>query len=489
MDERLLPFYLIGHNPNTIPEATAYLKAGANALEPDVQRFNGQLWVAHNAGPMPGQPMESYGTPLDRYLEQLVSLSNQFPLLSLIYFDSKLDDYASGAELHMHVQNILGSTGLTVLYSAGRLGMSSFLQPIAAGLGSREAVMIDEEGDVSAVLSKLTGYGAQRIGYGDGIMVAGVKPSVHREIDQAIATRALDVQRRPQFIGTWTLASKRAIADYLRTGVDGIIVNIDTVPEVLQYLKEPDIAAWRPLARRNDNLFSTVKGGRQWVLDVTTLPRDGAGTDARVTISLRGSGPARVDKIIDAGVTGRLESGDITSVTLLGANRDVGDPVSVVLSHDGTGNRPDWLPDRLSLRESGRPALYVDVGVWVEKGKSVECSLGTASYVLLVETSDIASAGTDADITFTINGTVGSVRRRINSHFKGWFERGDTNKFDVRGIDVGQLISLHIDNDGSANGPDWHLAKVTVSPDTGAAKKIFVFNRWIEGGKAEVSSG
>src|SRR6266478_1452347 len=34
------PFYVIGHNPNTIKDVLASLKGGANALEPDVDQIN-----------------------------------------------------------------------------------------------------------------------------------------------------------------------------------------------------------------------------------------------------------------------------------------------------------------------------------------------------------------------------------------------------------------------------------------------------------------
>ena len=33
------PFYVVGHNPNTIPQVLAALDAGANAIEPDINVY------------------------------------------------------------------------------------------------------------------------------------------------------------------------------------------------------------------------------------------------------------------------------------------------------------------------------------------------------------------------------------------------------------------------------------------------------------------
>jgi hypothetical protein len=52
------PFYIVGHNPNTLEEVAAFLDAGANALEPDVMKFSdsavfcvGCGYINDSAGP------------------------------------------------------------------------------------------------------------------------------------------------------------------------------------------------------------------------------------------------------------------------------------------------------------------------------------------------------------------------------------------------------------------------------------------------------
>ena len=76
------PFYVFGHNPNTIDDARAALSAGANALEPDVQiGASGDLVVAHDA-------YQSGKISLVDYLVRLRDLAFEYPL-ALVVFDVK----------------------------------------------------------------------------------------------------------------------------------------------------------------------------------------------------------------------------------------------------------------------------------------------------------------------------------------------------------------------------------------------------------------
>lgn len=67
------PFWAIGHNPNTLKNAQAFLLAGSNALEPDVQaRQSGgcvggpqELMIAHDGVCFPF----ASGTLLKEYLK------------------------------------------------------------------------------------------------------------------------------------------------------------------------------------------------------------------------------------------------------------------------------------------------------------------------------------------------------------------------------------------------------------------------------------
>ena len=85
MQRRRRPFYIIGHNPNTIEEVQEFLELGANGLEPDIVCSEGQFYVSHFQLP-------TYeGIPkLEDYLHDLKQLliTKQYNL-ALIIFDMK----------------------------------------------------------------------------------------------------------------------------------------------------------------------------------------------------------------------------------------------------------------------------------------------------------------------------------------------------------------------------------------------------------------
>ncbi len=90
------------------------------------------------------------------------------------------------------------------------------------------------------------------------------------------------------------------------------------------------------------------------------------------------------------------------------------------------------------------------------------------SYVLTVLTSpELTGAGTDADLTFVLGGSKGTIEATIDAFPAGLFEEGLTNYVTLIGKDVGKIKSLTLSQDGVG---DWHVAYVMVrkrgSPDT-----------------------
>ena len=88
--------YIIGHNPNTLSEAEEFLRAGANALEPDIcydpekpERF----FVSHGTiGAHPFTAEHSLVAYLTGLRELLTNTSNNFNL-ALIAFDTKTPSF------------------------------------------------------------------------------------------------------------------------------------------------------------------------------------------------------------------------------------------------------------------------------------------------------------------------------------------------------------------------------------------------------------
>ena len=66
--------------------------------------------------------------------------------------------------------------------------------------------------------------------------------------------------------------------------------------------------------------------------------------------------------------------------------------------------------------------------------------LGTVKYEIIVVTADVRSAGTDANVFITVYGTNGDTGKRpLTQKFRNLFERGQTDKFQIEAIDLGQL--------------------------------------------------
>jgi PLAT/LH2 domain len=81
------------------------------------------------------------------------------------------------------------------------------------------------------------------------------------------------------------------------------------------------------------------------------------------------------------------------------------------------------------------------------------------AYGLTIRTGD---DGTDANITFTLEGSLGSSKITVNTAPVGRMESGDTNFVTIPSRNLGVLRSITVENDGSGNRPNWLLQDITV---------------------------
>jgi hypothetical protein len=91
------------------------------------------------------------------------------------------------------------------------------------------------------------------------------------------------------------------------------------------------------------------------------------------------------------------------------------------------------------------------------------------AYGLVVRTADDeddgltgGGEGTDAFLTFTLEGELGTASVIVNTYHAGRMEAGDVNYVTIPCKDLGALRSITIHNDGSGNGPDWKLLDINV---------------------------
>ncbi len=85
------PFYILGHNTNTIAEANAALDHGANAVEVDVTAFSNNLnaLCIDHAGVTGDSPVSPIAPSLESFLHALRGVADSRPALALVMFDLK----------------------------------------------------------------------------------------------------------------------------------------------------------------------------------------------------------------------------------------------------------------------------------------------------------------------------------------------------------------------------------------------------------------
>ena len=101
-------------------------------------------------------------------------------------------------------------------------------------------------------------------------------------------------------------------------------------------------------------------------------------------------------------------------------------------------------------------------------------------YGLTVVTTDTASAGTDATLTFTVHGDKGAASVTVDTRFRARMESGSTNFVVLHSPDLGDLQSITVQSDMTHLGPGWHLASITVESARYGGKKTAGFHTWIQ---------
>jgi glycerophosphoryl diester phosphodiesterase len=355
------PFYIIGHNPNTIDAVNAVLDAGANAIEPDVNVYEDRpndLCISHDEG-------DESAPSLLQFLTDLRVVADQRKELALVMFDckEKVATPELGVALLSAIRTFLTSeTGLNVIVSVGSFKLGGIFDFIATDQRPREGLMIDEEDDPVAVAGFFESRGVTNICYGNGEFVAGVDADVRSTIERATGLKAAYDDIR--FVYVWTLGSQGSMREYIRVGVDGIIVN--DVKALVQVVGELEFAGSIRLANRSDNPFATQIPGVG--LTVRTAGNIGkAGTDANITFTVNGD-QGWVGKVVNADLIGRFEQGETNYVALLGF--EIGTPHSITISIDDQGNSPAWYLDGIVATKAGRSQLFA-FNQWIYPGTGV----------------------------------------------------------------------------------------------------------------------
>jgi len=233
------PFYIIGHDTNSIDVATRCLISGANALEIDVNVLSGdrtKLCVCHGPELRTG-PASNSSMPLSEFLTDLNCERQVIDRLSLLYFDCK-----SLAATEGHFRTMLDlinsklttasadNTRLSIIISVASLKDRAMFANAKTLLSSNQAVMIDGEKDFHGVVDLFSNQlGITAYCFANGISVANnlsqeFSPSIGHSLKTARTHKAASAD--PKLIFTWTVNNRHLMKRWVQFGVDGIISDL-----------------------------------------------------------------------------------------------------------------------------------------------------------------------------------------------------------------------------------------------------------------------
>ncbi|XP_040334423.1 lipoxygenase homology domain-containing protein 1 [Herpailurus yagouaroundi] len=237
---------------------------------------------------------------------------------------------------------------------------------------------------------------------------------------------------------------------------------------------------------------------------VKTGDKKNAGTDANVFITLFGTQDNTGMTLLKSSKTNsdKFERDSIEIFTV--ETLDLGDLWKVRIGHDNTGKAPGWFVDWVEVdAPSLGKCMTFPCGRWLAKNEDdgaivrdlfhaeLQTRLYTpfVPYEIILYTSDIFAAGTDANIFIVIYGcdAVCTQQKYLCTNKreqKLFFERKSASRFIMELEDVGEIIEkIRIGHDNTGINPGWHCSHVDIRrllPDKDGTETLtFPCDRWL----------
>lgn len=378
------PFYIVGHNTNSIADVKTALANGANTIEVDVNVYEDQqdkLCISEVGILDTDKGGNSSAPSLEQFLTELHQAAIDNPEnFALVIFDCKPKAATAqhGSTLLAAIRNLLTlNNSLNTIISVAQLSEGAIFTNIGSILNAREGLMIDEENDPDAVSAFFSNIDHQC--YGNGIanvfQSPTLSPHLRPSIEKACVLRA--GAGKIKFVYVWSVGDPDFMREDIRIGVNGVIpgkspsaFDPGSVAILRAIIDEQEFRPKVRLARRSDNPFTRLDTA--YALQVHTGDKLMAGTDANVTFTLTGtlgSSSKTVNTSLIGSIlgktSGRMEQNAWDFVTIQSLN--LGSLQSITVQRDNQGNAPDWFLDRI-LVNSFRYGVskQANFGRWID---------------------------------------------------------------------------------------------------------------------------
>ncbi|GLD72495.1 lipoxygenase homology domain-containing protein 1 [Lates japonicus] len=232
------------------------------------------------------------------------------------------------------------------------------------------------------------------------------------------------------------------------------------------------------------------------IYEVTVVTGDvqNAGTDTQIFMSVFGANGSTEEMLLQKNED-RFERGQEDTFNM--EIDDIAPLRKMRLRIDGSGSRPDWFLDKvitrnltteevsvftyeewLSRTRGPKRTMICEMAAVVDEEVMVELT----TYIIQVKTSDVAGAGTDANvwlIVFGENGDTGTLAlKECNKSNK--FERKQVDTFRFSDIlSLGDLSKVRVWHDNTGIAPGWHLEYIDVKDEIMDKTFRFPCDRWL----------
>ncbi|CAF1570540.1 unnamed protein product [Didymodactylos carnosus] len=232
------------------------------------------------------------------------------------------------------------------------------------------------------------------------------------------------------------------------------------------------------------------------------------GTSANVSITIFGDN----DQTPNLALTGK--EGDDVVFEKDGSKEfdlqsvDVGKITKINIGHDGKGEDGEWYLNTIKIEKDNNQYIFkadrllsdekndkkTNIDLFPEDTENERTQTpkpitptptpkkDQSQYKILIKTSAVKNAGTDANVGITIFGDKGETSQLPLTDTKqgkvASFEENTTNEFEIEGDDVGKINKINIGHNGKGTEQAWHLSLVEIHKGGDSYK--FTVNKWLD---------